>query len=96
MSGIYILKTTDGFRVAYSRDYYQLVDLSEDIQYNVNGKIAEKIFKNSRCYETYEYALKQAKLIASNYKETDDGICLISYAQHLSYGELVNETPSGC
>ena len=96
MSGIYILKTTDGFRVAYSCDYYQLVDFSENIQYTVNGKVAAKIFTGSRCFETYEQALKRAKIIALNYEETDDGICLIFYAQHLSYGELINETPSGC
>lgn len=95
MSGIYILKTTDGFRVAYSRDYYQLVDLSENIQYNVNGKIAKNIFGNSQCYSTYEYALKQAKLIASNYEETNDGICLIKYAQHISYEDLINDSRSG-
>jgi hypothetical protein len=90
--GIYILKTTDGFRVAYSKEYHLLVDLNEDCDYVVNGKVAKRVFENSECYSSYDDALKQAKLILLDYGETDDGICFIRYAQRLNYGDLTNGT----
>lgn len=99
MNGIYILKTSDGYRVAYSDRYYSLVDIVEDECYNirhkVNGKVAAEVFSNSKVFENYESALKQAKITSQIYEETDDGICLISYAQNINYGDLI-ETPSGC
>ena len=90
MSGIYILKTKDGYRVSHTNRYAELVGMDTDINYYVDGKIAGQIFTECFRYDTLEEAIEHAKVIALNYFETDDGICVVKYAEHLNYGELTN------
>ena len=89
MSGIYILQTKDGYRVSHSNRYEELVGMDAEIVYYVNGNVAKEIFSNCFCYDTIDGALEHAKVISKMYLETDDGICVIKYAGHLTFKELI-------
>lgn len=89
MSGIYILETSDGYRVAYSRKYEELVGINADIEYYVDGLVANEIFENCFSYKTKEEALEHARKISNVHRYTDDGICIIKYANNLTFGELI-------
>jgi hypothetical protein len=89
MSGIYILKTKDGYRVAHTYRYEELVGIDAHINYCVNGKIAKDIFSGCFCYVILDEAIKHAQVISKMYDETDDGICVIKYTEHLTFKELI-------
>jgi hypothetical protein len=90
MSGIYILKTTDGYRVSFSTRYTELVSLSPDAEYMVNGNVAKSIFENCYCYQDLDKAYEHAHIISKFHEETEDGIFLVTYAEKFSYGEVKN------
>ena len=85
MSGIYILQTKDGYRVAHTSRYEELVGIDTDI----NGKIAKDIFSSCYCYDILDAAIEHAQVISRMYNETDDGICVINYAKNLTFKELI-------
>lgn len=89
MSGIYILESKDGYRIAYSKRYHELVSMNVDINYYVNGKLAKELFQNCFCYNTIEDALEHARKVSGVYPETDDGIYIIKYANNLTFEELI-------
>lgn len=89
MSGIYILQTKDGYRVAHTYRYEELVGIDADINYYVEGKIAKTIFSGCFCYDILNDAIEHAQVISKMYNETDDGICVISYAKNLTFKELI-------
>ncbi len=89
MSGIYILETKDGYRVAYNRRYSSLVGMNTDIEYYVDGKVAKEIFSDCFCYVTIEESLEHARRVSNVHSETDDGIRIITYAKNLTFGELI-------
>ena len=89
MSGIYILQTKDGYRVAHTYRYGELVGMDADINYYIVGKIAKDLFSECFCYDILDEAIKHAQVISKMYNETDDGICVIKYAEHLTFKELI-------
>ena len=89
MSGIYILQTKDGYRVAHTHRYEDLVGMDTEINYYVNGKVAKELYSNCFCYVTIDDALEHARVISKMYLKLDDGICIVEYAKDLTFGELI-------
>lgn len=89
MSGIYILQTKDGYRVAHTHRYDDLVGMNAEIVYYVNGNVAKELFSNCFCYDILDEAIEHAQVISKMYLETDDGICVIKYAKNLTFKELI-------
>ena len=88
MSGVYILQTLDGYRVCFSRRYEELVSLDENIEFQVDGKLAKLIFGECYRYQYEEEALEHAKEISRMHPNMDDGIRFIRYAQNKTFKEL--------
>lgn len=89
MNGIYILRSSDGFRVSYSNLYNQLV-LSRNLEsyrYNLDPAVVREMFSESVVYNSYESALDQALSISRGVPETDDGIMVLDYC-NVSFEEL--------
>jgi len=91
MSGIYILQTKDGYRVAHTYRYEELVGMNADINYYVVGNIAKILFSGCFCYDILDEAIEHAQVISKMYIGTDDGICVINYAKHLTFKELIKD-----
>ena len=89
MSGIYILQTKDGYRVAHTYRYGELIGMDADINYYIVGKIAKDLFSECFCYDILDEAIEHAQVISKMYLETDDGICVIKYAKNLTFKELI-------
>lgn len=88
MSGIYILHTSDGFRVSFSRRYEELVYLDENVNFKIDGKLAKLIFGRCYRYDDEELAIEHAKEISRMHSDMDDGIRFIRYAQDKTFKEL--------
>jgi hypothetical protein len=88
LSGIYILETSDGFRVSFSRYYEELVSLDENIDFKIDGKMAKLIFGSCYCHRFEEEALEHAKEISRMHLDLDDGIRFIRYAKNKTFKEL--------
>lgn len=91
MSGIYILQTKDGYRVAHTYRYEELIGMDADINYYVVGNIAKILFSGCFCYDILDEAIEHAQVISKMYIGTDDGICVINYAKHLTFKELIKD-----
>ena len=89
MSGIYILQTKDGYRVAHTHRYEDLVGMDAEINYYVNGNVAKDLYSNCFCYDTIDDALEHARVISKMYLKLDDGICIVKYAKDLTFRELI-------
>ena len=89
MSGIYILQTKDGYRVAHTHRYEELVGIDAETKYYIVGNVAKSIFSGCFCYDTMDEAIEHANIISKMYNETDDGICVINYAKNLTFKELI-------
>lgn len=89
MSGIYILKTKDGYRVMHSYRYDDLVGFDRNGEYFIDGKVAKTLFSNCYCYDKLDDAIEHARVISKNHSETDDGICVIKYAENMTFKELI-------
>jgi len=89
-TGIYVLQTSDGFRVA-PLDYYEdLFDgYSSDIIRYVNRKKIKEAFGDCIVMD-YAGAMVAAQTIAKMYRECDDGIFVMKDYQFYSYEELEN------
>lgn len=88
MSGIYILQTKDGYRVAHTHRYEDLVGFNAEVNFYVDGKVAKELYSNCFCYDTIDGALEHAKVISKMYLELDDGICIVK-AGYLTFRELI-------
>lgn len=85
MSGIYILKTKEGYRVNYTEDYVRLFGSYNDdtMNYNIDTHILKKIFGNCAIIPNERMALESAKGISRLHNETEDGIMILkSYADY--------------
>jgi hypothetical protein len=89
MSGIYILKTKDGYRISHNNEYDSLVSFDSNAEYFIVGEVARRLFSNSFRYDTLEEAYAHARVISKTYIETDDGICVVKYAENLTFKELI-------
>lgn len=89
MSGIYILKTKDGYRVIHTNRYDDLVGFDRNGNYFIDGEVAKVLFSNSYKYDKLDDALEHARVISRNYLETDDGICVVKYAEDVTFKELI-------
>lgn len=89
MSGIYILKTKDGYRVTNSHRYDELVSFDKNGEYFIDGKVAKSLYSNCFRYDKLDDAIEHARAISRNHWETDDGICVVKYAEHLTFKELI-------
>ena len=92
MSGVYVLNTKDGFRVAYSESYNDLFGSFVDrtMNYTVNIGTLNKMFGDAPIFDTEAEALDEAKRIAYVIPETDDGIMFISNYKNVTFEELLN------
>jgi hypothetical protein len=93
MSGIYILKTIDGYRVAYSNRYDDFFGAFNDdtIKYEPNKVAIKEVFGLCYPFELELTALDAAMRISSLYDETDDGIMFIKDYQNYTFKELTND-----
>jgi hypothetical protein len=89
-TGIYVLQTTDGFRVAALESYDDLFDgYSPDIVRYVNSEKIKESFGDCVVMD-YAGAMVAAQTIAKMYRECDDGIFVMKDYQFYSYEDLVN------
>jgi len=89
MSGIYILKTKDGYRVSYTDRYSCLVGIDTNLNYFIVGKVASAIFSNCYKYDKLEDAIEHAKVISRMYLEVNEGISVVTYAENMTFKELI-------
>lgn len=92
-NGVYILKTTDGYRVNFSDRYYEFFDRFDDsiFDYIPNRKTIEEVFGFCEVIPDYESAMLKAKAISSMLTyETNDGIMSIMNYCNVSFEELIN------
>lgn len=92
-TGIYILATSDGYRVAYSNLYTDLYSgySDETRDYIINVPILLTMFNNCALITDVDSAYKEALNISRTVKETDNGIMVLNY-QKQPFEELVNAT----
>lgn len=90
MSGVYVLKTKDGYRVAYSESYNDLFGayIDRTMNYAVNVSTLKKMFGDAKYFDNEKDALDEAKKIAYIIPETDDGIMIIGNYKNVTYSEL--------
>jgi hypothetical protein len=93
MSGIYILESKDGFRVAYSERYENMIGSYDDslMNYRLNIKVIKEIFGYKKTYTEYSDALDAALEVSKKYPETDDGIFVMRHALTKTFDEVVND-----
>ena len=85
--GVFILVTLDGFRVAYSKRYFELVT----IEGKLVGNCVKECFDNCKVYGTMVEAMDEARRITKRYHETENGICVLKMGIGKSYDEIVKE-----
>ena len=92
MSGIYILKLKDGFRVAYSKRYEDMIGSYDDLSmnYQLIKKVINEVFGDKKTYTEYSDSVRAAVDI-SKYPETDDGIFVMRHAFNKTFDEVVND-----
>jgi hypothetical protein len=90
-TGIYILITKDGLRVAYSNQYTNLFGRYDDLTNNfeMNREILLQMFGDCFIFKHEEPAMAEAVHISKLHGETDNGIMLLNYARY-SFEELLN------
>lgn len=93
MSGIYILKLKDGFRVAYSKQYEDMIGSYDDssMNYRLNKDVIKKVFGDKKNYTEYSEAVHAAIDISKKYPETNDGIFVMRHALNKTFDEVVND-----
>jgi hypothetical protein len=90
-TGVYILNTSDGFRVAYSEEYINLFGDYDDNtnSFVLNSELLFEIFNNCFVYDNIELATNEAIRISQLIGETDNGIMNIKYPRY-TFEELTN------
>ena len=93
MSGIYILESKDGFRVAYSKRYEDMIGSYDDLSmnYQLIKKVINEVFGDKKTYTEYSDAVRAAVDISKKYPETDDGIFVMRHAFNKTFDEVVND-----
>jgi hypothetical protein len=92
MTGIYILKTLEEYRVTYSNLFIELMGTynRKTMDYEVVPEIAEKMFGDSKVFDSYDLAIDYAKELSRTVPETDDGIFVISDFYKVTFEDLIN------
>lgn len=92
MSGIYIMVTKDGYRVAASDQFVYLFGSYNDdsMNYNLEAEVLQKIFGNCAILETAKDAIEAAKCISKTINETEDGIMFIDSYGKYTFEELLD------
>ena len=92
MSGIYVLKTKDGYRVNFAKNYDYLFGSYNDdtMNYNINADILKKIFGNCAVIPNEMMALESAKGISRLHNETEDGIMVLTSYASYTFEDLLN------
>ena len=86
MNGVYILQTTDGYRVAYSTEYESMLGSydANSMRHKLNGEIVNRVFGECFCFVNYLEAQTAARMLSVQYQHLDDGIYII--------GEVFDQT----
>ena len=92
MNGVYILQTTDGYRVAYSTEYESMLDSydANSMRHKLNGEIVNRVFGECFCFVNYLEAQTAARMLSVQYQYLDDGIYTIREVADQSYEEVIN------
>lgn len=92
MSGVYILKTKEGYRVNYTEEYVNLFGSYNDdtMNYNIDTYILKKIFGNCAVIPNDILALQSAKGISRLHNETEDGIMILNSYANYTFEDLLN------
>jgi len=92
MSGIYVMVTKDGYRVAASDQFIYLFGSYNDdsMNYNLETEVLQKIFGNCAVLETAKDAIESAKCISKTLNETEDGIMFIDSYGKYTFEELLD------
>lgn len=92
MSGIYIMATKDGYRVAASDQFVYLFGSYNDdsMNYNLEAEVLQKVFGNCAILETAKDAIEAAKCISKTINETEDGIMFIDSYGKYTFEELLD------
>ena len=92
MSGVYVMVTQDGYRVAASDRFVYLFGSYNDdsMNYNIEPQILSEMFGNCATLETAKEALESAKCISKTINETENGIMFIDSYGKYTFEELLN------
>ena len=92
MSGVYVMVTKDGYRVAASDQFVYLYGSYNDdrMNYNLETEVLQKIFGNCAVLETAKDAIESAKCISKTLNETEDGIMFIDSYGKYTFEELLD------
>jgi hypothetical protein len=92
MSGVYILKTLDGYRVVYSKEKDCLFGSFNDdtMNYEIKTDILDSMFGNCCSIDNARDAIESAKCISNTMKETDDGIMILDSYGKYTFEELLS------
>lgn len=92
MSGIYILKTKDGYRVNYTTEYVRLFGGYNDVtmNYNINVDVLKRVFGNCAVFPIEIMAINSAKAISKVHDETEDGIMVLNSYADYTFKELLD------
>lgn len=87
--GTYILITTDGYRVTPLNDYDSLFDgYMPDMSKYLNTNNFIQAFGDCVAFQTQAEAIEVARAISKAYKETEDGILVMTDYRKYSFQEL--------
>jgi hypothetical protein len=91
-TGVYILVTKDGYRVAYGEKYDALFGKYDDsaINYIPNAEEFKILFGESPVYPNEKSVLEAAFDISNTVDETDDGIMFVNNYPDLTFEELTS------
>jgi len=92
MNGVYILQTTDGYRVAYSTEYESMLGFydANNMRHKLNGEIVNRVFGECFCFVNYLEAQTAARMLSVQYSYLDDGIYTIREVADQTYEEVIN------
>lgn len=92
MSGIYVLKTQNGYRVNFSKKYDCLFGCFNDdtMNYNIDAQVLKQVFGNCQVFSNEALAIESAKGISRVHQDTDDGIMVINEYQNFTFEDLLN------
>jgi hypothetical protein len=93
MNGVYILQTTDGYRVAYSTEYESMLGSydANNMRHKLNGEIVNRVFGECFCFVNYLEAQTAARMLSVQYQYLDDGIYTIREVADQTYEEVIND-----
>jgi hypothetical protein len=93
MNGVYILQTTDGYRVAYSTEYESMLGSydANSMRHKLNSEIVNRVFGECFCFVNYLEAQTAARMLSVQYQHLDDGIYTIGEVFDQTYEEVIND-----